>query len=93
MAISHEEILELFREVAEAQKETQRISRETKRMFQETERLFPQYAGYRLMGAVAAMVLPDEVARFAYRQSLFVLTQSGDAILIRNDDRFTPKEW
>ncbi|MBK5962877.1 DUF3782 domain-containing protein [Thiocystis minor] len=57
------------------------------------KRLFPQYAGYRLMGAVAAMVLPDEVARFAYRQGLFVLAQSGDAILIRNDDRFTPKEW
>lgn len=230
MAISYEEILELFREVAEAQKETQRISQETKRMFQETERkfqetdrkfqetdlkfqdtdrkfqetdrkfqetdrriqetdrlvrelsktfggwsnrlgefveemvrpavvrlfrsrglevhqvmrdvtainldgeegievdllitnaqtaigvecksrltledvqehlarlakfkrLFPQYAGYRLMGAVAAMVLPDEVARYAYRQGLFVLAQSGDAILIRNDDRFTPKEW
>jgi hypothetical protein len=57
------------------------------------KRLFPQYAGYRLMGAVAAMVLPDEVARFAYRQGLFVLAQSGDAILVRNDDRFTPKEW
>ena len=54
---------------------------------------YPQYAGYRLMGAVAAMVLPDEVARFAYRQGLFVLAQSGDAILVRNDDRFTPKDW
>ncbi|WP_295402778.1 DUF3782 domain-containing protein [uncultured Thiocystis sp.] len=57
------------------------------------KRLFPQYADYRLMGAVAAMVLPDEVARYAYRQGLFVLAQSGDTILIRNDDRFTPKEW
>ncbi len=57
------------------------------------KRLFPQYAGYRLMGAVAAMVLPDEVARYAYRQGLFVLAQSGDSILIRNDDRFTPHEW
>jgi hypothetical protein len=57
------------------------------------KRLFPQYADYRLMGAVAAMVLPDEVARYAYRQGLFVLAQSGDTILIRNDDRFTPKVW
>ncbi|MBK5964194.1 DUF3782 domain-containing protein [Thiocystis minor] len=57
------------------------------------KRLFPQYAGYRLLGAVAAMVLPDDVARYAYRQGLFVLAQSGDTILIRNDDRFTPKEW
>ena len=57
------------------------------------KRLFPQYAGYRLLGAVAAMVLPDDVARYAYRQGLFVLAQSGDAFLIRNDDQFTPKEW
>ncbi|MBK1716059.1 DUF3782 domain-containing protein [Thiocystis violacea] len=57
------------------------------------KRLFPQYGGYRLMGAVAAMVLPDDVARYAYRQGLFVLAQSGDSILIRNDGGFTPKEW
>ena len=54
---------------------------------------YPRFADYRLMGAVAAMVLPDEVARYAYRQGLFVLAQSGDAILIRNDERFNPKEW
>ncbi len=57
------------------------------------KRLFPQYANYQLLGAVAAMVLPDEIARFAYRQGLLVLAQSGDGVLIRNDDRFVPKEW
>ena len=57
------------------------------------KRLFPQYKNYRLLGAVAAMVLPDDVARYAYRQGLFVLAQSGEAIQIRNDDRFTPKVW
>jgi len=57
------------------------------------KRCYPRFADYRLMGAVAAMVLPDEVARYAYRQGLFVLAQSGDAILIRNDERFNPKEW
>ncbi|SDY09931.1 hypothetical protein SAMN05421644_12925 [Allochromatium warmingii] len=57
------------------------------------KRCYPRFADYRLMGAVAAMVLPDEVARYAYRQGLFVLAQSGEAILIRNDARFNPKEW
>ena len=54
---------------------------------------FPQYQGYRVLGAVAGMVVPDEVGRHAYKKGLFVLAQSGDAVEIRNGDRFTPKEW
>jgi hypothetical protein len=54
---------------------------------------FPQYAGFQIHGAVAAMVMPDDVARYAYRQGLFVLAQSGDSILIRNDPAFQPKAW
>lgn len=54
---------------------------------------FGQYAGYKLLGAVAAMVLPEDVGRFAYRQGLFVLAQSGDAVVIRNDRRFEPRYW
>ncbi|MBK5929931.1 DUF3782 domain-containing protein [Halochromatium salexigens] len=54
---------------------------------------FGQYAGCRLLGAVAAMVLPDDVGRYAYRQGLFVLAQSGDGITIRNDARFEPRYW
>lgn len=54
---------------------------------------FPQYAAFHLYGAVAAMVMPDEVARFAYRKGLYVLAQSGETIQIRNDDRFRPREW
>jgi len=38
-------------------------------------------------------VVPDEVAKHAYRQGLFVLAQNGDAIWIRNDDKFNPKFW
>lgn len=57
------------------------------------KRLFPEFANHRLLGAVAAMVLPDAVARFAYRQGLFVLAQNGDSIEIRNDERFQPQEW
>ncbi|TVQ95425.1 MAG: DUF3782 domain-containing protein [Desulfovibrionales bacterium] len=54
---------------------------------------FPQYAGFQLYGAMAAMVMPDDVARFAYRQGLYVLAQSGNTIQIRNDSAFHPKQW
>jgi hypothetical protein len=57
------------------------------------KRLSPQHAGYRVMGAVAAMVVPDETARYAYRQGLFVLGQSGDTMTLRNDGQFEPKVW
>ena len=45
------------------------------------------------MGAVSAMVVPDEAARFAYRQGLFVLGQSGETVTIRNDGAFEPAVW
>jgi hypothetical protein len=54
---------------------------------------FPQYAPHSLLGAVAAMVLPDEVGRYAYRHGLFVLAQAGDAMEIRNDAHFDPQTW
>jgi len=57
------------------------------------KRWFPQYAPYALLGAVAAMVLPDEVGRYAYRKGLYVLAQSGEAVEIRNDAKFQPKNW
>lgn len=44
-------------------------------------------------GAVAAMVIPDSVARYAERNSLFVLAQSGDSVVIRNQTPFEPKAW
>jgi hypothetical protein len=39
------------------------------------------------------MVVPDEVARYAYRQGLFVLAQSGDSMVILNDAQFQPQSW
>lgn len=56
-------------------------------------RLLPRYAKARVLGAVAAMVLPDDVARYAYRRGLFVLAQSGDGVVIRNDVSFVPASW
>ena len=57
------------------------------------KRCFPQYAPHTLLGAVAAMVLPEEVGRYAYRKGLFVLAQSGDSMEIRNDNKFSPRTW
>jgi hypothetical protein len=54
---------------------------------------FPQYAEFSLLGAVAAMVIPDDVGRYAYKQGLFVMAQNGEAMLIKNDDKFNPKTW
>lgn len=57
------------------------------------KRLLPAYRHLRVMGAVAAMVLPDDVARYAYRKGLFVLAQSGNGVVIRNDADFQPRAW
>ncbi len=55
---------------------------------------WPEYAGYRLLGGVAGMVVPEEVARYyADRHGPSVLAQSGDAVEIRNDGRFAAREW
>lgn len=57
------------------------------------KRLMPRYSDVRAMGAVGGMVVPDDVARYAYRQGLFVLAQSGDSVVILNDAKFTPHNW
>lgn len=57
------------------------------------KRMMPRYADVRAMGAVAAMVIPENVARYAERQGLFVLAQSGDDVVIINDAQFRPKAW
>jgi hypothetical protein len=54
---------------------------------------FPAYRNARVMGACAAMVLPKDVARFVYRQGLFVIAQKGDRAQILNDNRFRPQQW
>ncbi len=57
------------------------------------KKLLPTYSAKNVMGAVSAMVLPDNVARYAYKQGLFVIAQSGDHLLIRNDNNFKPNVW
>ena len=57
------------------------------------KKMLPTYTEKKVMGAVAAMVLPDNVARSAYRKGLFVISQSGDHLIIRNDEKFRPQVW
>ena len=57
------------------------------------KRLMPRYADIRALGAVAAMVIPPEVGRYAYRRGLFVLAQSGASVVILNDAQFQPRAW
>lgn len=57
------------------------------------KRLFDEYADRRAFGALAAIVLPDDVARYAYRQGFFVITAKGEDLVILNDENFVPAEW
>lgn len=59
----------------------------------QVKRLLPAYQEARIMGAVAALSIPDNVAQYAYRQGLFVIGQTGDHLAIRNDAAFVPGVW
>ena len=54
---------------------------------------FPEYADWQVHGAVAGMRIEDGADRYAYRQGLFVLAQTGDTVKIPNDIAFQPKIW
>ncbi|MBF0630480.1 MAG: DUF3782 domain-containing protein [Magnetococcales bacterium] len=54
---------------------------------------FPEYADKRTMGAVAAMVVEDQVIRFAIKNGLFVIMQAGETLRLANDEEFVPREW
>jgi hypothetical protein len=55
--------------------------------------LFPEYADKKAYAAVAAMIIPEDVAKYAYRKGLFVIAQKGDNITFLNNMQFEPKSW
>jgi hypothetical protein len=57
------------------------------------KQLLPTYANKRVLGAVTGMVIPDNVAQYAYRNGLYVIGQTGDHLQIRNDAEFCPRIW
>ncbi|MBF0627584.1 MAG: DUF3782 domain-containing protein [Magnetococcales bacterium] len=54
---------------------------------------FPRYADLKVMGAIAAMVIEENVMRFAINQGLFVIVQAGDNVRMANDQNFVPRAW
>ncbi len=54
---------------------------------------FPEYAQRRLIGAVAGIEITGNADRQAYQEGLFVLGESEDNLVIKNDDQFQPKIW
>ncbi len=54
---------------------------------------FPEYKEKQLYGAVAGIDIEDGADKYAYRQGLFVLAQSGETMTILNGDTFEPKSW
>jgi len=56
--------------------------------------LFPEYAKYQVVGAMGALVVKDDVGRYAEKAGLYVLTQTdeGGAALF-NREGFEPKTF
>jgi chemotaxis protein histidine kinase CheA len=54
---------------------------------------FPAYKDYQIYGAVAAIEIDQGADRYAYKQGLFVIKQSGNTVEIDNDEDFQPTVW
>jgi len=54
---------------------------------------FPEYANRKAVGAVAGIAVEEGVDRYAYKKGLFVLRQSGDTVVVANDEKFRPRFW
>jgi hypothetical protein len=55
--------------------------------------LMPRYRDVNALGAVAGMIVPEHIGSYAYRQGLYVLAQSGENVVILNDNKFQPRVW
>ncbi len=57
------------------------------------KRLMPTYSEKRISGAVAGMVLPENVVAYAIGKGLYVIGQNGDHLELRNEVGFVAKVW
>lgn len=57
------------------------------------KRLIPRYKENRVLGAVAGMVIPENVATYAIRKGLYVIAQNGEHLELSNSSAFIPKAW
>ncbi len=54
---------------------------------------FPEYKERKIIGAVGGISIEEESDKYAYRNGMFVITESGETVKILNDKKFKPKEW
>jgi len=57
------------------------------------KRFFPEYKGRKVIGAVGGIVIEEGSDKYAYKQGLYVITESGETVRILNDEKFKPKKW
>ena len=56
--------------------------------------LMPQYRDLKVLGGVGALVVKDDIGRYAEKAGLFVLTQANDGgAALLNKKGFKPKEF
>jgi hypothetical protein len=60
---------------------------------EKAKRLVASCENKRILGAVAGMVIPNNVAAYAIRKGLYVIGQNGDHLELRNDMSFVAKIW
>ena len=48
------------------------------------KRMIPRYKAHRILGAVAGMVIPDNVAAYAIKKGLYVIAQNGGHLDLAN---------
>lgn len=57
------------------------------------KQFFPEYSNKKVLGAVGGIVIEEHSDKFAYKQGLFVIAESGETVKILNDKEFKPKIW
>ncbi len=54
---------------------------------------FPEYQDRKIIGVLGGIVIEEESDKYAYRQGMFAITESGETVKILNDKQFKHKEW
>jgi hypothetical protein len=57
------------------------------------KRSIPRYVENNIIGAVAGMVIPENVALYAIRKGLYVIGQNGEHLELSNPQSFKPQMW
>jgi hypothetical protein len=70
------------------------VDQHLERLGKVRERLDAKKDPRKLLGAVAAMVAPPGVRDYAHGKGLYVVVQSGDAVVVADrPENFKPREW